>query len=422
MDELQKKPQKKRFFHKYWVGEEPLFSSVFAVWLPVAFVVFVFKHFARENFFGLQASVHPIVLWIAVVALSLGLGAICIWTCVGLWRSAGNYIKLNRDRFVSFATVCFTSIINIAGAAYVAQLFIFTVAPEVGLITKYALFGYLLVSPFSLHIASNGSEVSIKGGIRYGLSEKVESLLSTNRGIETLALESDGGSILEAEKLSHVIFAHNLNTVVNERCISECVLSFAGGRNRWLGLTGYLGFSPRSLFIPLTRDAREERVSEFKKQYQNVEQPMDLLLAILFQKKVEVLYPSRDDLLLFNYLTNKRSEAASSKTISDQFFSQYIQAQKRSLPAGQDDYTSLVDCEARDGRIRLIFVLSDEKFNAVKSNHFEYELLKEKVTSSACDDKKVKAGVNAGVNYSFAYLKSSARSESIEFEVNRCDR
>ncbi len=404
------------FFIKYWRGEWPFLLSVFAVWLPASFVICLSAYFIGENFFGLQAFIHPIVLWIAAVSLCVGLSITCIWTSVGLWRCAGNYLKLNGSSYISLATGYFTDLINIAGVAYL----VFTIAPVAALITKNVLLGYLLISPFGLRIASDGSEISINGGIRYGLSEKVESLLSINRGIETLALQSNGGDILEAEKLYHVISTHNLNTVVNDRCISECVLAFAGGKNRWLGLTGYLGFAPRTLFVPLTADVKEGAF-ELRKRYEDFGRSMDRLMATLFHKKIDVLYPSREDLLLFNYLTNKRSGAASSKAISDQFFARYIQEQKKSLPSREDEYTTLIDCEAREGQIRLIFLLSDEKFNAVKNSYFEYEILKEKIVSGACGNKKVKAGINAGVNYNFAYLKSSSQAESIEVEVDSCD-
>jgi hypothetical protein len=79
-------------------------------------------------------------------------------------------------------------------------------------------------------------------GIEFGHEEELLKLLKKHPEIESIELNSSGGTISAAADMSALIIDANLDTHVEFKCTSACVTIFLGGRNRTLALGGKLGF------------------------------------------------------------------------------------------------------------------------------------------------------------------------------------
>jgi hypothetical protein len=95
---------------------------------------------------------------------------------------------------------------------------------------------------YSIRIMRNGTEAEITGGFKYGLTDDFLKLVRASPQIKVVHLNSIGGRIGEAEKLSKLIRDRRLNTYTSSSCLSACTIAFAGGRERWIHRRAKLGF------------------------------------------------------------------------------------------------------------------------------------------------------------------------------------
>ena len=82
----------------------------------------------------------------------------------------------------------------------------------------------------------------IDGIIDYGITDAVRKIIEANPKLSTIILESKGGQVYEGRGLSKLITKHGLDTYTYKECSSACATVFIGGKNRYLGGSGRLGF------------------------------------------------------------------------------------------------------------------------------------------------------------------------------------
>ena len=78
----------------------------------------------------------------------------------------------------------------------------------------------------------DGNVLRILGDVNGGFAEKLRIALKANRGVDTVALGSGGGSVLEAVSAGRIIRANGLETTLWNNCYSACSLVFLGGTRR----------------------------------------------------------------------------------------------------------------------------------------------------------------------------------------------
>lgn len=291
---------------------------------------------------------------------------------------------------------------------------------KLALMTHNIIFGHILVNDYSLELSADGSELTLKGGIASGITKKLSDIIENNKKIDTITLDSTGGDIYEAIKLYSYIYHKNLNTVVNNNCITECVVAFVGGRNRWLGFMGHIGFYPPDMPLPVA-DGYEPVFLSIITTYRNISTLLDKLFATVSRSKINASFPSRNDLIRLHYLTSRRSEAASSKRIIDEFFFTRILDIKRHLPTKDDDDTYLVNIEVENGSVIYTFEISNRKFDAIHDNESTTNLFIKKSELELCGNTEFADGLQAGLNYKFIYIHNSTPPESITVNLDRCD-
>jgi hypothetical protein len=92
------------------------------------------------------------------------------------------------------------------------------------------------------HLTVNGSTLEYSGGIPFGVTAKVKSLLDASPNVKVINLNSYGGRIREGRELRDLIIARKLSTHTSEECASACTLAFMAGVKRTMADDARVGF------------------------------------------------------------------------------------------------------------------------------------------------------------------------------------
>lgn len=184
----------------------------------------------------------PALMFWATAFMWLFVWTLTIWSYVGVWRSANRRIQARRAighrpfwagiAKLTLVLGTFLSVVNLGAS----------VLPELAQTYQMAFKGDPILPDYSLRIMRDGSEIEITGGIKYGLTDDLLTVMKASRRIKTIHLNSDGGRVAEGLRLNKVIRDAGLNTYVSDKCASACTLAFAGGVERWIAEYAKLGF------------------------------------------------------------------------------------------------------------------------------------------------------------------------------------
>jgi predicted membrane channel-forming protein YqfA (hemolysin III family) len=231
---------KRNFFVRYWRGE---FSLPFSFWivgillgLATILVVVALNRLLDANEYNPYTSFIFFISVLVFVVIST------IWDVVGLWRSATRYMHRRwRQRRGTFwgGLVKLLLVGSVLGGI---TTFVRNDALQMRELYDIAFRGDPDLPDYSLRIMRNGTEIEIVGGFKYGLTNDFRRLLEASPQIAVVHLDSMGGRIGEAMQVHDLIQERGLVTYVVNQCFSACTLAFAGGRERWLGSVGKLGF------------------------------------------------------------------------------------------------------------------------------------------------------------------------------------
>jgi hypothetical protein len=170
-----------------------------------------------------------IVTWIIAALLT-------IWQAVGVWRSATRY-RQGGKRFWGGAA----KTLVLLGVVQLAANFVMVGTAQLAGIYEIVT-GDARVGPHEFHILANGQTLEFSGGITFGVTQELERFLDAMAGVRTVRLNSTGGRILEAQKMSDLIRSRNLSTFVAGDCLSACTIVFLGGKERFMLPTARFGF------------------------------------------------------------------------------------------------------------------------------------------------------------------------------------
>jgi hypothetical protein len=166
--------------------------------------------------------------FLAMLALQFfQFGLVPLWQMVGLWRSGERRGREDSGRLVARTTqvtaFLFTILIAMRGLVFGAEQ---VISARVSL----ALGPY----HYQVTLLPSGREIAVDGGLGFGVSDAVRTLLDANPQVRRIRLESGGGALWEGVRLREIIMARNLDTYTARECSSACVSAYAGGRFRYL--------------------------------------------------------------------------------------------------------------------------------------------------------------------------------------------
>jgi len=165
-----------------------------------------------------------------------------VWQLVGIWRSASKHTT--RGGKPSWAMI--TKIAVVIGSISAVGNINSQLLPIISQSVKTVIQGEQ-VPHYSLRLLRNGKELEVSGGISYGVTKAVKEMLKASPNVEVIHMNSIGGWIKEAKKLHDLIRSKKLITFTSTHCESACTIAFLGGRERYLGENGKIGFHSASI-------------------------------------------------------------------------------------------------------------------------------------------------------------------------------
>jgi hypothetical protein len=95
-------------------------------------------------------------------------------------------------------------------------------------------------------VLNQGSELEFYGEIVAGVANEFAALLKANPHATIIHLNSEGGSVREARRMSVMVNAAHLRAITDTYCYSACVLVFLGADERYMTPDAEIGFHHES--------------------------------------------------------------------------------------------------------------------------------------------------------------------------------
>lgn len=222
-----------------------------------------------------------------------------IWAVSGTWASANKHVvRGGKQAWANAAKVMI-----ILGA--------FRMVGEIGAITQPlkehwdVAIGSQPGPDVIFQVRADGKSLLFKGGINDGSAEKLQNTLDIAPSITTVVLDSNGGWVREGNMIAKVISDRNLNTYVENECISACTIALLAGKDRAAEPNARIGFhSFKSIGVndPLGTQADIESA---KKVYRLAGLSESFIKRIIDTPSDEIWYLSNDELFAEGVFTRK---------------------------------------------------------------------------------------------------------------------
>lgn len=204
----------------------------------------------------LDFTIYPVVASVVMICAWIVTVGMLIWIFVGLWRSA----KVHTDTFWRTATKTFALI----GSVFTIFVTSAIALPQSIQFFKIATDSDDTLTPYSLRLEQNETELILQGAIRYGITEEIKSIFTSHPNIKLITLQSPGGMIGEADKLASFLSSKDVVTYVQTFCESACTDVFLAGSRRIIHEDASLGFHapyvvgmPSFIFASAVEDQKE---------------------------------------------------------------------------------------------------------------------------------------------------------------------
>ncbi len=410
----QKRITPKNFFLKYWYGEISLPISYWLIGFSVN-IFTTFLIFLTQAYFQSLKSFNPILLLISSIILWISLLSLLLWQLVGLWRSAGFYIA-NPIKSSSWGYLA--RLMILIGFMRIIEAIFSTALPQIEEMVQIVFNNDPTIPNYRITLSENGTEIKIQGGIKWGITNDFNKIISAAPAVTTVDLESIGGRIGEAKELYDSIKDKNLNTVTNGQCLSACTIPFAAGKNRWLGYKAKLGFHS-GIFAGLSeKDVNDSNTNINEDISYRIKVPKEFWEKVNSVANKDMWYPSRDELLRYNYISSKSLEASSSKTIVETALNKSFEGENKKLPKKIDDATTLIKMAAFNDTVIYYNLVSDETLNDLVKNQQRFFKI---IQAGICENKDIKDDLDNGIIYSYYYFMEGKPKDGTFIKVDNCD-
>jgi uncharacterized membrane protein len=183
-----------------------------------------------------EGEARPLVWLISLTTVWFLIVVLSIWQVVGIWRSATHYQQNGRRFWGGVAKA-----LMVLGGLQVVFSFFTVATPQIAGIFEIVT-GDSHVGPHQFRILAGGEMLEFSGGITFGVANEMEGFLNAMTNVKAVRLNSLGGRLLEAQKMSDLIKARRLSTLVERDCLSACTIVFLGGTDRAVMSNARLGF------------------------------------------------------------------------------------------------------------------------------------------------------------------------------------
>jgi len=249
--------RRRNYFVRHWRGELSLPVSYWVNGSLLTLLLVAILTAIRKTQLFEELGGEGTGLWIlAVLMLSV---SFAVWQSIGIWRSADEHPSRGGSKGWAIAA----KVVVILGFIRLAT---FTLQEVPLMVEGFRLaLGNDRTPPSQLRVVNHQTEVELAGGITFGATDALRKILDATPTIRIVQLNNVGGFITEADRLGQLISARGLSTYTPRQCVSACLLAFMGGKERYLGSKGKLGFHQASV-----AGVGGEVAKEAQQRYRNV--------------------------------------------------------------------------------------------------------------------------------------------------------
>ena len=227
------------YLRSHWRGKLPLGITL---WVNTVGLIIVISY--TELFVLSKLTADPDRL-ITLTLASLFITRLIIfpWQLIGLFRA------IEHD-FIEYGHYLKTRVLQALGLFAVLFTFVYVLEVVQGAIfykSQLEFYSQLDAQPDYQIEMNRDQQLSIRGGLDFGITKAARSILLANPQINAVLLQSRGGQIYEGRGLAKLFTEFGLDTYVYEECSSACATAFIGGKRRYLGTEARLGFHQYSL-------------------------------------------------------------------------------------------------------------------------------------------------------------------------------
>lgn len=225
------------YISRHWHGESSLGISYWINGLLLSLIAAA----GAAVLGALDITLAPRLIAAAYVAFTTFLVALGTWQLVGIWRSAGRRIRERKECGKGAAWAYLARVATALGFLFLVMNTLAYRAPSAWAYVKIA-FGDGPIPHHILRVLNGGLEIELAGGIDFGTSADLRTLLDATPQVRTIDFNSLGGRIAEALHVRDLIRERHLATYTDAWCASACTVAYMGGYPRYLGPGGKLGF------------------------------------------------------------------------------------------------------------------------------------------------------------------------------------
>ena len=282
-------PPPRNYFVRHWLGELSLPKSYWLNGLIGGVLVGAAIAALNVAVHG-RSEAQPVLWLVALIATWVVVSLFTMWQAVGVWRSATNYRASGKYFWGGLAkTVTVLGVLNLAynclfvGTAQMAGIY------EI-------IDGDARVGPHQFKVLANGLVLEFSGGITFGVANELNGFLNAMGGVRTVRLNSLGGRILEAQRMSDLIRARGLSTFVAQDCMSACTIVFLGGRQREILPSARIGFH-QPAFRGMTAASRAAAIATEQARLQRFGLSKEFAARANTATPTGMWYPDKDELV-----------------------------------------------------------------------------------------------------------------------------
>jgi len=223
------------FLKAHWLGKLPLGITL---WINLVALLIVIS--CAELFFLPKLAADPSQL-LKLTLFSLVLTRLIIfpWQLIGFLRAIEfdyiehkNFLKTRALQGFALLTIIFTLVYCLE----VIQGTLYYIAQ----VESYSRPGDKVA--YQLNVSEDQQNLDIRGDLDIGITRAARSTIEAHPEIRSVVLQSRGGHIYEGRGLAKLFTEHGIDTYVYEECSSACTTAYIGGKRRYIGTQGKLGF------------------------------------------------------------------------------------------------------------------------------------------------------------------------------------
>lgn len=226
-----------------------------------------------------------VVLLLAALQLILW-----VWTVVGITRSANRHTARGGKLFWANTARVMMCISVIAMAVSLERSLI----PQSRLMVSIAL-GHDPLDAASVDVTADGRTITFDGTFGANAVDALQEVIDASPNATTLVLNSDGGRESAAEEMAQRVRERNLNTLVEDHCLSACTFIFLAGNKREIAEDAELGFHQGTVegISQMGKTLALEQMAEFYRSHGVRQKFIDHILAT---PPEDMWYPTEDEL------------------------------------------------------------------------------------------------------------------------------